>query len=53
MEVVLSRMLQLPVLVSMAGMFMAGIVVPLLCIQIVNWLGKYVPVRWLKLVLGM
>lgn len=53
MEVVLSRMLQLPVLVSMAGMFMAGIVVPLLCIQIVNWLEKYVPVRWLKLVLGM
>lgn len=52
-EVILNKIVHAPVLVSMAGMFIAGIVVPLLCVEIVNMLEKSRFAGWMKLVLGM
>lgn len=52
-EVVLNQILHLSIGISMVGMFIAGIMIPLLCVSIVNLLEKYRSVRWLKWTLGM
>ena len=52
-EVVLNKILHLPVAVTMLGMFAAGTVVPLVCVNILNLLKENRCVRWLKLALGM
>lgn len=52
-EVVLNKLLHLPVCISMIGMFTAGMVGPMICICILNWIEKYLPMRWLKPILGI
>lgn len=52
-EVVLNRILHLPVAVTMVCMFAAGITIPLLCVYIVKRLEKNMPLGWLKAALGM
>lgn len=53
MEVLLNKVLHLPVYISMLGMFAAGIAVPLICVKIVCWLEKYTSVGWIKHAIGM
>ncbi len=52
-EIIMNRICHFPVWITMLGMFFAGMMIPLVCIKIVNWLEKYIPVHWLKAVLGM
>lgn len=53
MEVVCNKLLHLPVLLTMGVMFLAGIAVPLVCVKIVSLIDKRIPVKWVKLVIGM
>ena len=52
-EIILNRILHLPVLLCMAGMFAAGIAGPMLCIFMIRWIEKYIPIRWIKQIVGM
>lgn len=52
-EVLFNKILHLPVLLCMAAMFIAGLFVPIVCAEFVEWLGKRRSVRWLRFVLGM
>ena len=52
-EVVCNRLLHLPALLTMAMMFTAGVCVPLICVKIVSVFEKHVPMKWVKLVIGM
>lgn len=52
-EVACNKLLHLPVLLTMGMMFVAGVVVPLICVKIVSLLEKRIPMRWVKFVIGM
>ncbi|MBR7179894.1 MAG: acyltransferase [Oscillospiraceae bacterium] len=52
-EVVCNRILHLPALLTMVMMFTAGVCVPLVCVKIVSILEKHIPMKWVKLVIGM
>ncbi len=52
-EVVCNKMLHLPVLLTMGMMFLAGVAVPLVCVKIVSFIDKRLPVKWVKLIIGM
>ena len=53
MEVVCNKLLHLPVLLTMGMMFLVGIIVPLVCVKIVSLLDKWIPMKWVKLAIGM
>lgn len=52
-EVVCNRILHLPVLLTMGIMFAAGVGVPLICTKVVALLERRIPMKWVKLILGM
>lgn len=52
-EVLLNKLLHLPALVTMLGMFAVGILVPLICVKVVERLEKWIPVRWLRTAMGL
>ena len=52
-EIILNKILHLPVWLCMIGMLTAGIAGPMLCVLLIRWIEKKIPVRWLKPVLGM
>lgn len=52
-EVVLNKLLHLPVPLTMGLMFLAGIAVPLVCVKIVAWMDKRISMRWVKQIIGM
>lgn len=52
-EVVCNKLLHLPALLTMGMMFLAGIAVPLICVSIVSWMEKRIPMKWVKLIIGM
>lgn len=52
-EVVCNKLLHLPVLLTMGMMFLMGIIVPLVCVKIVSLLDKRIPMKWVKLAIGM
>lgn len=52
-EVVFNKVLHMPVVIVMLGMFMGGIIVPLLCVFLINKIDKKISMRWLKLIVGM
>lgn len=52
-EVLFNKLLHLPALVTMLCMFTAGIAVPLICVKAVEWMEKRIPMRMLRVSLGM
>jgi hypothetical protein len=52
-EVVCNKLLHLPVLLTMSTMFLAGITVPLICVKIVSLMDKRIPMKWVKLAIGV
>lgn len=52
-EVVFNKLLHLPVPLTMGLMFLVGIAVPLVCVKIVAWMDKRIPMRWVKQIIGM
>lgn len=52
-EVVFNKLLHLPVPLTMGLMFLAGIAVPLVCVKIVVWMDRRIPMRWVKQIIGM
>ncbi|MBQ8835459.1 MAG: acyltransferase [Oscillospiraceae bacterium] len=52
-EVLLNKLLHLPVAVTMVCMFTAGLVVPLICRKLVLAVDRRIPLGWLKIALGM
>ena len=52
-EIILNKILYLPVWLCMIGMLTAGIAGPMLCVLLIRWIEKKIPIRWLKPVLGM
>lgn len=52
-EIILNKILHLPVWLCMIGMLTAGIAGPMLCVLLIRWIEKKIPIRWLKPVLGM
>lgn len=52
-EVLLNKLLHLPALVTMLCMFSVGVVAPLICVRIVEWMEKWIPVRAIQVSLGM
>lgn len=52
-EIILNKILYLPVWLCMISMLTAGIAGPMLCVLLIRWIEKKIPVRWLKPVLGM
>lgn len=52
-EVVCNKLLHLPVLLTMGMMFLAGIAVPLIYVKIVSLIDKRIPMKWVKLAIGM
>ena len=52
-EIILNKILHLPVWLCIIGMLTAGIAGPMLCVLLIRWIEKKIPVRWLKPVLGM
>lgn len=52
-EVVCNKLLHLPVLLTMSTMFLVGIAVPLICVKIVSLIDKRIPMKWVKITIGM
>lgn len=52
-EIILNRILHLSVWLCMVGMFTTGIAGPMLCIFMIRWIEKYIPIRWIKQIVGM
>ncbi len=52
-EVVCNKLLHLPVMLTMGVMFLAGIAVPLVCVKIVSLIDRRIPMKWVKLAIGM
>lgn len=52
-EVVLNKVLHLSVPLTMLCMFTAGLAIPLLCVQVIRLLDRYIPMRWVKTMVGM
>lgn len=52
-EVVLNKLLHLPAVPVMVCMFLAGVIVPLICVKIITELSKKVPLDWLREAVGM
>lgn len=52
-EVIFNKILHLPVIVTMGGMFLSGVLVPLVVVWMLNTLDKKINVKWLKTVCGM
>lgn len=52
-EVVLNKLLHLPALLVLVCMFLAGIMVPLVCVKIITELEKKVSLGWLREAVGM
>lgn len=52
-EVVFNKILHLPVIVTMSGMFLSGVLVPLVVVWMLNTLGKKINVKWLKMICGI
>ena len=52
-EIILNKILHLPVWLCMIGMLTAGIAGPMLCVLVMRWIEKKIPICWLKPVLGM
>lgn len=53
LEVVCNRILHLPVLLTMGIMFLGGITAPLICVKLVSLIEKRIPMKWVKLIIGM
>ena len=52
-EVACNKLLHFPVLLTMGMMFLAGITVPLICVKIVSLMDQRIPMKWVKLAIGM
>lgn len=53
LEIACNKILHLPVMLTMGMMFLGGIALPLACVKIVSLLGKWIPMKWAKLIIGM
>lgn len=52
-EIILNRILHLPVWLCVTGMFAVGIAGPIACIFLIRWIEKYIPLRRIKQIVGM